>query len=62
MNGDGRLAAADVVLLLNCIFLGRGFCPPEIADLNCDGSIVSPTDVVILLNATFLGEPISCVQ
>lgn len=62
LNGDGRLAAADVVLLLNCIFLGRGFCPPEIADLNCDGSIVSPTDVVILLNATFLGEPINCVQ
>ncbi|MCI0596858.1 MAG: HYR domain-containing protein [candidate division Zixibacteria bacterium] len=61
LNGDGRLAAADVVLLLTCIFLGHGFCPPEIADMNCDGSLVSPTDVVILLNATFLGEPITCV-
>lgn len=62
LNGDGRLGAADVVLLLTCIFLNRGFCPPEIADMNCDGSIVSPTDVVILLNATFLSEPIICVQ
>ncbi len=62
LNGDGRLAAADLVLLLNCIFLGRGFCPPEIADMNCDGSLISPTDVVILLNSIFLGQPITCVQ
>jgi len=62
LNGDGRLAAADIVLMLNCIFLDRGFCPPEIADMNCDGSLVSPTDVVILLNATFLGEPVTCVE
>ncbi|HXF49737.1 MAG TPA: HYR domain-containing protein [Verrucomicrobiae bacterium] len=62
MNGDGRLAAADVVLLLNCIYLNSGFCPVEIADMNCDGSLISPTDVVILLNATFLAEPIFCVQ
>lgn len=62
LDGDGRLGAADVVLLLNCIFMNRGFCPPALADMNCDGSIVSPTDVVVLLNAAFLGLPVTCVQ
>ncbi len=63
LNGDGKLTTADLVLLLNCIFLeAAGYCLPASADLNCDGSLVSPTDVVILLNAIFLGQSITCVQ
>ncbi|MCI0329867.1 MAG: HYR domain-containing protein [candidate division Zixibacteria bacterium] len=62
LNGDGRLSAADIYLLLNCIFLQQGYCPLEITDLNCDGSAISPSDVVILLNAAFLEMPVTCVQ
>jgi len=60
LNGDGALTPADVVLLLNCIFLGVGACPLPVADLDCDGVLVNPSDAVILLNAVFLGLPITC--
>ncbi len=60
LNGDGALTPADVVLLLNCIFLGVGVCPIPVADLDCDGVLVNPSDAVILLNAVFLGLPITC--
>jgi len=60
MNCDGILTAADVVLHLNCTFLGIGAtCESCIADLNCDG-IMTAADVVNLLNFVFLGTPPPC--
>jgi|GEM_PF-2922093 len=53
LNQDGALAPADVVLLLNCIFLsltppaGPGAC-------DMDGGGLSISDVVVHLNATYL--------
>jgi len=60
LNGDGELTAADIVLILNLVFLG--ILPPEdpaLADMNCDQQL-SPPDVVILLNLVFLGVPPPC--
>jgi len=59
MNGDGILTASDVVLELNCVFLGLGFCPLSAADMNCDGFLTA-ADIVILLNLVFLGTPPPC--
>lgn len=59
-NKDGQLTSADIVLLLNFIFLGEPpIDPPELADLNCDGDY-TPTDIVLALNATFLGQAPPC--
>ncbi len=57
---DGQLSAADVVLLLNCVF----FTDPTSAaaspcDLNCDRQR-SPADAVWLLQAVFLGRAFPC--
>lgn len=61
LNADGILSAADVVLILNCVFLGipPPNAPPAACDLNCDGLLTS-ADVVILLNMTFLQTPAPC--
>lgn len=59
LNLDGILTGADVVLMLNCVFLGVGSCPLSVADVNCDG-ILTGADVVLELNATFLGAPFPC--
>jgi len=59
LNGDKNLTPADVVLELNCVFLGLGVCPLSLADVNCDGSL-TPSDVVLELNAVFLGAPFPC--
>jgi len=59
LNGDGMFTPADVVLELNCVFLGTGNCPFNLADLNCDGQL-TPTDVVLILNFVFLGSPPPC--
>jgi hypothetical protein len=59
MNGDGALTSSDVVLMLNCAFLGSGTCDLCFADLNCDGVLTSP-DVILALNAVFLGILNSC--
>lgn len=60
LNLDGVLDPFDVVLSLNCTFLGE---PPPAAptacDINCDGR-VSPADVVILLNMVFLSAAAPC--
>ncbi|MCI0406772.1 MAG: hypothetical protein L0209_12045, partial [candidate division Zixibacteria bacterium] len=57
LNRDGSLAPADVVLLLNCVFLG--LLPPAGADAcDMDGGGASASDVVVLLNATFLADPL----
>lgn len=59
LNGDADLTAADVVLILNCVFLGNGNCDPCFADVSCNGTL-NTVDVVILLNAVFLEDPIDC--
>ncbi len=59
MNGDGFYTSTDVVLLLNCAFLGTGSCDICFADLNCD-RVLTPSDVVILLNLAFLGISPPC--
>jgi hypothetical protein len=59
MNGDGSPTSADVVLHLNCTFLGTGNCDVCFSDMNCDGNLTS-ADVVIELNYVFLGTPPPC--
>ena len=60
MNADAALTATDVMLMLDCVFLGSGSCDLCFADLDCEGFLTS-TDVVIELIAVFLGTPITCV-
>jgi len=59
MNGDGMLTSPDVVLLLNCAFLGEGVCYSCYSDVNCDG-VLTPADVVLELNKVFLGIEFPC--
>jgi hypothetical protein len=61
LNLDGVLTPADVVLILNCAFLGIAppGVPPAACDLNCDG-LLTGADVVILLNMAFLSTPPPC--
>jgi len=59
MNASGDLTPADVVLLLNCVFLASGNCDLCFADANCSGDL-SPADVVLELNAVFLAAPLPC--
>lgn len=59
INGDGLLSAADVVVLLNIVFLNNPPPIPGLHDLNCDGEI-SPADLVLLLNLVFLGSSLPC--
>ncbi len=61
LNRDGMLSLFDIVLALNCVFLGISplNVPPAACDLNCDG-LLTAADVVILLNMTFLSTPPPC--
>ncbi|HXF49655.1 MAG TPA: NosD domain-containing protein [Verrucomicrobiae bacterium] len=59
LNVSGGLSPADVVLMLNCVFLGTGSCDLCFADVNCSGGL-SPADVVIELNMVFLGAGAGC--
>ena len=62
LNWDLALTAADVVLILNCVFCSDCPSPPVGAgacDLNCDG-LRTPADVVLELNAVFLSRPFPC--
>jgi len=54
MNGDAIYTSSDVVLELNCTYLGLGSCDICFADVTCDG-ILTSADVVTLLNRTYLG-------
>jgi len=60
LNKDAALTSADVVLILNCIFLN---IPPPAGtaacEMNCNG-VTNLIDATILLNAVFLGEPFPC--
>lgn len=58
-NFDLILSPADVVLGLNCIFLGVGDCPLQVADGNCDSTLTT-ADVVLLLNAVYLDRAFPC--
>jgi hypothetical protein len=59
MNGSGGLSSADVVLMLECVFLATGECDLCFADVNCSGGL-SSADVVIELNMVFLGAGDGC--
>jgi hypothetical protein len=56
-NSDGSIDIADVVFLLDYLFLGGPPPVPLIAgDANCDG-VIDIADVVYLLNYLFLDGP-----
>ncbi len=66
MNGIGGLSAADISLLLTCVFLNNGAgtvggdCNLCYADVNCSGGL-SASDVSLELLAVFLGTPFPCI-
>jgi hypothetical protein len=56
-NGDGVINSADVVYLINYLFIhGPAPVPLEAGDANCDG-VVSSADVVYLINYLFINGP-----
>ncbi|MFQ6002745.1 MAG: dockerin type I repeat-containing protein [Candidatus Zixiibacteriota bacterium] len=61
-NGDGGINSADVVYLINYLFIGG---PPPvplcIGDVNCD-TAVNSADVVYLINYLFIGGPAPCPE
>jgi len=59
LNGTLDLSPADVVLMLNCVFLGSGDCDLSFSDLDCN-YMLSPADVVLQLRAVFLDEDFPC--
>ncbi|MGH8003237.1 MAG: M6 family metalloprotease domain-containing protein, partial [Limisphaerales bacterium] len=59
MNADSGLTAADVMLLLNCVFLQAGSCDFCFTDVNCDG-VLRPADVVLELFAVLAALPFPC--
>lgn len=59
LNGDAALTAADVSLLLSCVFQSLGNCNLCVADVDCDGTL-APGDLVLQLNAVFLALPFPC--
>jgi aminopeptidase N len=57
VNRDGHIDSADVVYLINYLFLGGPSpIPLEAGDANCDGKI-NAADVVYLINYLFIGGP-----
>ncbi|MGE5692667.1 MAG: integrin alpha [Candidatus Zixiibacteriota bacterium] len=59
MNASGSLTPADVILMLNCLFLVSGACDLCISDVNCSGEL-SLADIVVELNSVFLGVAAPC--
>ncbi|HXF49765.1 MAG TPA: hypothetical protein VNL73_10140 [Verrucomicrobiae bacterium] len=59
LNCDSIWSGADVVLMLNCVFMETDDCNLCFADVNCDGSL-TPSDVVLELNRVFLAAPFPC--
>ena len=59
-NADGVINSADVVYLINYLFIG-GPAPEllEAGDVNCDGTI-NASDVVYLINYLYIGGPPPC--
>jgi hypothetical protein len=59
-NGDYGIDMADVVFIVNYLFIGGPApCPYHLGDTNCDGSI-DISDIVCLVNYLFCGYPIPC--
>jgi hypothetical protein len=60
-TGDGMIDVADVLYLVNYLFLGTSApCPMEAGDVTCDG-IVDVADVLFIINYLFLGtSPPGC--
>lgn len=59
LDADGSLSLVDLVLEINCTFLGQGDCLLDVADVNCDG-LLTGSDVVLLLLAYYLDNPFPC--
>jgi hypothetical protein len=60
VDGDGGLNAADVVYLINYLFIdGPPPVPMAVGDINCDGAI-NAADVVYLINYLFIHGPKPC--
>jgi hypothetical protein len=56
-DGDGLINAADVVYLINYLYIhGPAPIPLEAGDVDCDGTI-NAADVVYLINYLFIGGP-----
>ena len=56
-NADGNCNVADVINLLQCLFMGSGNCPcDDASDINDDG-VVNIGDVVFKLSFLFTGGP-----
>jgi outer membrane protein assembly factor BamB len=59
-NADGVINSADVVYLINYLYIhGPAPLPLAAGDVNCDGTI-NVTDVVYLINYLFIGGPPPC--
>ncbi|MCI0330060.1 MAG: right-handed parallel beta-helix repeat-containing protein [candidate division Zixibacteria bacterium] len=59
LNRDGVFSAADIVLLVNCVFLQTGECFFSLTDLNCDGQLTG-ADIVLELGWIFQQIPPPC--
>jgi hypothetical protein len=60
VNADGVINAADVVYLINYLFInGPAPIPLESGDVNCDG-VRTSADVVYLINYLYIGGPAPC--
>jgi hypothetical protein len=56
-NGDWIVSSADVVYLINYLFIsGPAPDPLECGDANCDG-VINSADIVHLINYLFIGGP-----
>jgi M6 family metalloprotease-like protein len=56
-NADGVINSADIIYLINYLFVGGPAPDPlEAGDLNCDG-IINSADVTYLINYLFVGGP-----
>jgi uncharacterized repeat protein (TIGR01451 family) len=61
VNGDGLINAADVVYLINYLYIhGPEPIPLEAGDVDCDG-VINAADVVYLINYLYIGGPPPCV-
>ena len=59
-NADGVINAADVVYLINYLYIhGPAPIPLEAGDVNCDGKI-NASDVVYLINYLYISGPPPC--
>ena len=60
VNGDGAIDVADILYLINYLFIGGPAPEPlESGNINCDG-VVDIADVVYLINYLFIGGSPPC--